>query len=827
MASPVEIARMEPLKTRFLSDGQAAPLLRERTMQVDALVVSAFTRHLAGRFPDGLALLAVGGYGRRELFPYSDIDLLLMVKRPVEPGPGKEAISEFLRELWDSGLKVSQSVRPMEECCTLIDGNIELSVSLLDERLLTGDHLLYGTFRERFLRFLTGERRDLTRRLCRMARSRHAKFHNTIYRLEPDIKEAPGGFRDLQTSNWLRMLREAQPEEAGDAAAREFLGTVRAFLHFRAGRDANMLSFDAQDEIAETSFSRWPDPAEWMRNYFRHARAAHRDCLTELDAAESQDRGLLSQFRDWRSRLSNSEFTVSRDRLFVKNPHELQSDPQLALRVFTFIARHGIQLASETERRLQSALTSVAPAYLGRGAQGDFWRTLLPLPHAPQALRAMQDTGYLEAMIPEWEHIEHLVTRDFYHLYTVDEHTFVTLDHLALLAKNDEANDKRFSLLLSESEEQGWLLRMALLLHDIGKGSGKEHSSESVRLAGHVLDRLTLDESEREMVVFLIQHHLDLSSILQSRDLDAPDTAKYAVSKVPTIEKLKLLTVMTLADIGGVNPTAMSPWRREQLWRLYRVVARELTRGLSDERIEEHEESGWQPSSPEMTEFLEGLPKRYLWTHSPQQAEKHLELYQQSLQAGVALDITRREGIYTMVIVTEDRPFLLASLSGGLASFGLNILKADAFSNKRGMVVDTFAFSDPGRNLELNPPELERLKLTLAKVARGQERVEDLLKYRPVKAPPGKRNIVAPSVSVDDVSSAHSTVIEVVAQDRPGLLYSLATAISRAGCNIDVVLLDTEAHKAIDVFHVSKDGEKLDSTTAAELQAAMQAGCVG
>jgi len=346
---------LDRLLQRFLQDGDPQPVLKSRTALVDSVVLEAFSLALAPVIPDGITLLAVGGYGRRELYPFSDVDLLILVRRPFDTLTSRNALSEFLKLLWDSGLRASHSVRTVEECCSIHEGNFELTVSLLDERILAGDRALYQTMRDRFAKFLTAERRDLTRRLCRMARARHARFHNTIYRLEPDIKETPGGMRDLQTVHWLRLLRDtsgASDPEEDDPRPATFMASVRCYLHFRTGRDNNLLNFEAQDELTAAPFSPWADPAEWMRAYYRHASQILRKSLFDLETGESQDRSMMANFRDWRSRLSNSDFTVSRDLVFLRKPQELETDPDLALRLFRFVARHGVPLARQTEQRL-------------------------------------------------------------------------------------------------------------------------------------------------------------------------------------------------------------------------------------------------------------------------------------------------------------------------------------------------------------------------------------------------------------------------------------------------------------------------------------------
>jgi [protein-PII] uridylyltransferase len=272
-----------------------------------------------------------------------------------------------------------------------------------------------------------------------------------------------------------------------------------------------------------------------------------------------------------------------------------------------------------------------------------------------------------------------------------------------------------------------------------------------------------------------------------------------------------LLTLMTYADISAVNPDAMTPWRLEQLWRTYLVGHRELTRELDTERIH-------VPDQDETSEFLEGLPTRYLRTHTPEQIRKHVQLSRVAVESGLAVDLYRAEGVYTLTVLTPDRPNLFASLAGILSSFGMNILKAEAFANRNGAVLDTFCFADPMRTLELNPAEMDRMKATLRRAVLGKEDVQRLLRGRVKPAAPSKRAEVKPAVAFDGEASESATLVEIVAEDRPGLLYDLASTFSSAGCSIEVVLIDTEAHKALDVFYITKDGAKLDSTEHEQLR---------
>ncbi len=806
---------------RQLWDGPAEALAH-RTAAVDRVVSAAFGVYLEPIAPAGLALLAVGGFGRRELFPYSDVDLLLLVEKEGVSERQRSAISAFLQSLWDSNLRVSHSVRTPVDCSALDEQNIELSISLLDQRFLAGDRGLHAKLDVALARYLDRQGETLAGHLCRMVRERHAKHGGSIYQLEPNIKEAPGGLRDYQLIAWLGKLRRkaaVQNDTPDLEPARDFLFGLRAYLHQRAARDSNTLTFELQDEIAELFAA---SPARWMRRYYSSARDIAREALRAIEAVDEQSSSLLVQFRDWRSRVSNAEFHASRERVFFKAPQRLEHDPEMALRLFEFVGRHGMQPALETVRRLER-FSEGLKSFLSAPAQ-PLWpalKAILSTPHCAMALRAMHETGLLASLLPEWGPVECLVIRDFYHRYTVDEHTLRALRILEDLRTTRDPSLKQIAGLYAEIDRPD-LVAFAVLFHDLGKSlkEGLAHVGASSELAATAMERLGVPEDDRRNVIALIEYHLALSSVMNSRDLEDPATAPFIASKAGTLEILKQLTVLTFADISAVNPSAMSPWRLGQLWRVYLIGYQELTRELESDRI--HEITAGKPG---MEEFLEGFPVRYLRKHSPTEIEAHFQLEQRSRDRGVAIDIRRENGFYCLTLVTRDRPALLSAIAGAMAGFGMNILRAEGFANEHGTILDTFVFEDPHHTLELNPTEVDRLRLTLERVTLGRLDVKELLRSRPAPAPPTKRSRISPTVSFDPRVSEIATLIEVVAEDRPGLLYALTSAIASTGANIDVVLIDTRAHKAIDVFYVTADGKKLDAARQAALKEKLLKAC--
>jgi len=429
----------------------------------------------------------------------------------------------------------------------------------------------------------------------------------------------------------------------------------------------------------------------------------------------------------------------------------------------------------------------------------------------------MQETGILSIAIPHWEAMASLVVRDFYHRYTVDEHTLVAIEAIDRLIAQSAGTPSRFRELALEMDDPA-VLRLALLLHDVGKGTTPgDHVRGSLDAAGEVLGAISAPAQVQDAIRFLIEHHLDLSEVMTGRDLDDPSTARFLTSRIGTQEHLKMLTLLTYADISAVNPAAMTPWRIEQLWRVYAIAQEQLTRELTENRIGSETEKQREFYSPALAEFLEGFPVRYLRTNTREQIEHHFGLEQLREREGVAVEISREPGAYLLTVLAGDQPGLFAAICGALASYGMDILKAEASSNRRGCILDLIRFADPMRTLEMNPDETGRLQWTIECVVRGAIQVPDLLKRRRPPRHPGGRAQLRPSIRFNNDASDSSTLIQFVGEDRPGLLFDLASALTAAECNIELVLVDTEAHRALDVFYVTRNGAKVSQREQAQL----------
>ena len=805
--------------------------------QVDQLIARLYS-NASDKIDTPVALIAIGGYGRRQLCLHSDVDLLILFDGPVAAAE-ERFVSALLHPLWDLGFDVGQQVRQLADMQQTEPDNPKFLVALADARYLAGDERLFSRFDALLQAPQSVWRQPQIDALLDLVAERHRHYHSTIYQLEPDVKEAPGGLRDVVAIRTFGAL--AQPsaprsvptgsgrlDEALDEAE-EFFLRIRALLHLENGRNLNGLSHQHQETIA----ARFGSPGTetggrveaLMSVYFHHARIVGR-ILVDAQAQVRPPAASMpvAQVGENLHRDGNGISFIDTVRASLQ-PHTWLGAFQAAIErgcrvspeTLAFVERHGDRYTSEE-------------FFPGAAERDQFLRFLRPQPGLYERLSEMHQNGLLGRMFPEFRKIYCRVIRDFYHKYTVDEHTLVTIRNLAALADPDATARRRFASILSELA-QPELIALALLFHDVGKWTNKNHAEESVRMVGGPLRRLRVAPESIRTVEFLIRHHLEMSVAAFRRDSEDPEVARQFARLVGTEDRLKMLCLLTLVDVQSVSPETLTPWKEELLWRLYVDTYNHLTLGYGDEIIATGQSNvaelrSHRPpeiSEQQLTAFLEGLPQRYLRLVEPRTVYDHIRLSRDLEPDELRLTLEKQDDVWALSVVTKDRPRIFSNICGVLSYFGMDILRGQAMSNSQNVVLDLFRFVDSDRFLALNESGQSELTRLLQDVAADSVDLTSMLKGREAAARARRDRIrVRSLIHFDHHYSDRYTVLEIGGANQWGLLYRISRIISEHGCDIELVLISTEGNRAIDVFHLTRGGKKLTPSLEEDLRGALE-----
>jgi [protein-PII] uridylyltransferase len=771
-----------------------------------------------------VAVLALGGYGRRHLTLHSDVDVLVLFDASIG-ADDERFLRGFLNPLWDLPVVVGHQVRELAEFANVEADNPEFLLALLDARRVVGDPALYSRF---LIAFHRPETHALILELLRkLIDERHANFNDTLYQLEPDIKDAPGALRDLLAVRTIARLTDPDLLGHGPAdparldEAEDFFLRLRSIVHLDRKRNLNVLTHELQEKSSQLMGYAGADPQQrverLMSDYFRHAR-------------------IVSRSLEWARRTAPTPVGVnlvrSHDGIGFVDAQRAAREPQTWIRAFQAAIDHQAPVGDQALALIQQNVERFAPEdfFPTEGDRAALLTFLKPRPGLYDRLLEMHDRGLLGRIFPEFQAIYCRVVRDFYHKYTVDEHTLLTIRNLERLLAPSTPSRARFAGLLADLPAPE-LLVLALLYHDVGKSRDEDHHIESVRMARQMFERLQIAPESRDLVEFLIQHHLQMSLVAFRRDTEDPEIVRNFAEVVGIEERLKMLCLLTLVDVEAVSPETLTVWREELLWRLYVDTYNHLTLEYGDERIQRDQSDvsdvvAGRPADVTETEirrFLEGLPRRYLRLFDREAIYRHVQLSRNIQPDHVHATLERKGAVWELTVVTLDKPFLFSNICGVLSSFGMDILRGHALTNPNGLVLDSFQFTDEDRFLELNADGRQQLLEVLQAAVSGRIDVTARLHAR-------ERSVLhrdrvrrfAPVIHADNHSSRRYTILDIIASNEIGLLHRVSRVMSRHGCDVDLVLISTEGAKAIDVFHITAGGAKLSDAAQSALTADLQ-----
>ncbi|MBW9051973.1 [protein-PII] uridylyltransferase [Rhizobium mesosinicum] len=834
-------------KARELLDAQGGGLdCAHRISWLQDQIITALynfaTAHVFPKQKDKFAVTAVGGYGRDTLAPGSDIDLLfLFLPKPAEET--HKAVEFMLYMLWDMGFKVGHATRTVDECIALSKSDMTIRTAILEMRFICGLQSLETELESRFDKeIVTGTGPEFIAAKLAERDERHRKAGDTRYLVEPNVKEGKGGLRDLHTLFWISKyyyhVRDpadlvplgvlSKQEYRLLKKADDFLWAVRCHMHFLTGKAEERLSFDIQREIAEALGYHSRPGLSAVERFMKHYFLVAKDVgdLTRILCAALEDQqaksipgltGVISRFTHRNRKIPGSvEFVEDRGRITLANSEVFKRDPVSIIRLFHVADINGLEFHPDALKRVTRSLGLINNNLRENDEANRLFLSILTSKRDPALiLRRMNEAGVLGRFIPEFGKIVAMMQFNMYHHYTVDEHLIRAIDVLSEIDKGKAEELHPLANKLMPHIEDREALYVAVLLHDIAKGRQEDHSIAGARVARKLSARFGLSQKQTEIVVWLIEEHLTMSMVAQTRDLTDRKTITDFADRVQSLDRLKMLIILTICDIRAVGPGVWNGWKGQLLRTLYYETELLLAGGFSEVSRKERAQAAAEALYAALSDWSQKDRRTYTKLHYQpyllsvplEDQVRHAHFIRQADKAGQALATTVRtdsfHAITEITVLSPDHPRLLAVIAGACAAAGANIVDAQIFTTSDGRALDTIHVS---REFPNDEDELRRagtIGRMIEDVLSGRKRLPDVIATRAKNRKKSKAFIIPPSVAITNSLSNKFTVIEVECLDRPGLLSEMTAVLSDLSLDIQSARITTFGEKVIDTFYVT------------------------
>ena len=869
-------ARREGMLGRLREGASGTEVVSDFTSLVDTVLIGRYRsviRQRSGDAPSGMqhcCLVAVGGYGRRELAPYSDIDVMMLYRVG-----GRTVVQDLSKQvfhhLWDLGFQVGHSVRSIHDCMVVAEGDLSAKTALMESRFLVGNPVVFQEFQRRFAKRVLGRRvGNFIREKLEEREQDYAKFGETVFLLEPNVKKSKGGLRDVHLLQWVGMARYqavtlqelvdrgvlANQDYTALLEAREFLFKVRALLHLGVGRAQEILSFDEQVRMAEEfgyrDESHLLGVEQFMQQYYRLTTGIHQRAMRFVERADSAN--LWTRLRRlWPAPLIDGFFQTVDGRLSIHDDKLMQvlDDPEHLLSLFQVAQKQGVPIDGLVLEEIHRHMESMPDHLFASPAVSLRFREILSGPDAvADTLTLMHQARVLEKLIPAFGRVRGLMQFNQYHKYTVDEHSLLAVRKAETLGKQPG----RLGTVYQEIQGKD-LLHLAVLLHDVGKGLPEDHSEVGKKIAQDVSVRLGLDAQESRTLEFLVYEHLLMANTAFRRDPHDEKVRQTFCRAVEGPERLKQLLLLTAADIAAVGPGVLTKWKEALLIELYLLSLPEVS-GQSEqvgsasdvELVTNEVLAAWKQSAPRsrasrqanerqappnrewIKSQLETFPVRYLSGTAKDRIIAHL-----SAIRSLTLERPRVESAYnrelkvceySLIAFDAMASGMFMKMTGVLAAKGLRVLDAQIVTKPDGIVVDTFWVKDPDFSGEPTPARLEKVGKAIVSVLKGELSIEAFLERNQRVSFHSRMPIrrTRTEVKIDNDTSDHFTVIDVFADDKQGLLHEIAKTLYDLELSVHSAKIGTRLDQVVDVFHVTeRNGNKVeDAGTCESIQARLQ-----